>query len=178
MYSSVHAANVYQKRLQNAWWELYVVIVGSNEAVGEAYDFEEKRDMKVYKGASVPGVECKSWLSRQTPSSETGVTLFRHKYSALNNIAIPYLPILAIKELYFSADCHWPEWSSWSMWLLWLVLAKTDGAQNQGMLSFLQWNPFTLQTACQGVAGAAEMNMWEQKRKAKPSSPPHAVTTS
>lgn len=49
-------------------------------------------DVKGYKGAAVPGVQCKFRLSRQTPSSETGVTLFRHKCSALNSLAVLIFP--------------------------------------------------------------------------------------
>lgn len=55
--------------------------------------------MKVCEGTSVPGVQCKSQLSRQTPCSKTGVTSFRRKGSALNSTAVLYLSISTIKEL-------------------------------------------------------------------------------
>lgn len=38
----------------------------------------------------------------KTPGFKIGVTLFRHKYSALNSTAVPYLPISNIKEPFVS----------------------------------------------------------------------------
>lgn len=54
------ATAVYQKKKATKGLKAAAgVIVGRNEAVGETSDFEERRYMKVCKGASVPGVECK-----------------------------------------------------------------------------------------------------------------------
>lgn len=82
---------------------------GSEEPTGGVHGFEGRRHVKGYKGAVVPGVQCKFRLSRQTPSSETGVTLFRQKCSALNSLAVLIFPSQLLRGSLSAADCHWPE---------------------------------------------------------------------
>lgn len=65
---------------------------GSEEPAGGVYGFGGRRHVKGCEGTAIPGVQCKSWLSKQTPCSETGVTLFRHKCSALKSVAVLIFP--------------------------------------------------------------------------------------